>query len=96
MTEELTDLSAELAAEKLKHMVALLRMEVERVDTNMKNRDEFMTHRLEQLEDARKDHETRIRALQDSATSFKVWSGLGSGAGFLTALAALLKSFLTQ
>lgn len=55
---------------------------------------EMAIHRITLLESNQKDHEARLRALQDGVTSFKVWSGLASGGSSLVALLALMRAIL--
>jgi hypothetical protein len=85
--------SAELLGEQLRHMIDLLRTDIEGLERERSHDREIYDRRIDQLEKDRQDHEQRIRSLQDSATSFKVWSGLASGGSTIAAIAALLKAW---
>ena len=84
---------AELLAEQLRHMIDLLRTDIEALERERRHDREIYDRRLVQLEEDRKDHETRLRSLQDGATTFKVWSGLTTGGSSLVAIAALIKAW---
>ena len=87
------DENIELLAEQLRHTIDLMKAEVSAVKRQAEYDRELMVHRIQQLEEARKDHESRLRTLQDGATTFKVWSGLASGGSSVMSLAALIKTF---
>ena len=87
------DVNIELLAEQLRHTIDLMKAEVSAVKRQAEYDRELMVHRIQQLEEARKDHESRLRTLQDGATSFKVWSGLASGGSSVMSLAAIIKTF---
>jgi hypothetical protein len=87
------DENIELLAEQLRHTIDLMKAEVSAVKRQAEYDRELMVHRIQQLEEARKDHESRLRTLQDGATSFKVWSGLASGGSSVMSLAAIIKTF---
>ena len=71
-----------LIAEQLKRLVDGLRNEVEILDM-----------RIAHLEESVKDHETRLRALTDTATQFKLLAGLATGGGLLS-LINLIKALI--
>jgi hypothetical protein len=73
---------AALIAEKLLHTVDLLKAEIR-----------LLSNRVERLEKDAVDHESRLRALHESATQFKVLAGLASGGGLLS-LIGLLRELL--
>jgi len=72
----------ELIAEQLRHAIDLIK-----ADINMINRN------VDELEEAKHDHEARIRDLKDGVTSFRVWSGLASGGSSIMSIVALVKAF---
>jgi len=76
------DAEIELIAEQLRHTVDLLKAE-----------NNMLKLRISALEDAEKDHESRIRNLTDGVTSFRVWSGLASGGSSIMSIVALVKAF---
>jgi hypothetical protein len=87
------DLEAQLVAAKLAHTIDLLRNEIDGVKNLQEHYREFTDHRLKQLEDDVKDHETRIRAATDGVTQFKTFHTLASGGSGFMSLLALIKSF---
>lgn len=86
------DEGSELIAEQLRHTIDLLRAELNAIKAEQKHKSEFYEHRITSLEDSDKDHETRLRSLQDGVTSFKVWSGLANGGASIVSLFALFRS----
>lgn len=85
---------AELIAEQLRHTMDLLRADLNALRQEQQHDIELCLHRLNQLEEARRDHESRIRSLTDGVTAFKVWTGLANGSSGLMAIAAFVKSWL--
>lgn len=83
-----------LIAEQLQHMLDLERARVNLLDRELAHYKEFTDHRLRSLEEKASDQETRLRAATEGVTQFKVVSGLASGGGFITAVLALIKSFM--
>ena len=67
--------SAELVAEKLRHTLDLIKSENDSLRSELQHQRELNDRRLNELEKKSNDFETRIRSLQDSATTFKTWSG---------------------
>lgn len=88
-----TEAEAALIAEQLRHTIDLLRADLAAVQTELEHHKEMTDHRLAQLESAARDHETRIRALTEGVTQFKVWSGLASGGSGLMSAFALLRAW---
>ena len=84
-----TDPAAELVAEKLRHTLDLIKAENDALRTELQHQRELNQHRLTALETQGKDFENRIRSLQDSATTFKTWSGLANGGSSILAILAL-------
>jgi len=85
------DPEAALITAQLRHTVDLLRMENEKLRTELNHHRELSNHRLEALEKQHGDQESRLRSVQDSATQFKMLAGLATGGGLLS-LIALLKA----
>jgi len=85
---EITELTAEL-----RHMVSLLKAEVNKLEVELGHEHEMVEHRLVQLEKREEDHETRIRSATEGVTQFKMWTGLASGGSGIMALVALIKAF---
>lgn len=88
------DPELELITEQLRHTLDLLKAELDALNRQALHDREMAIHRITQLEENQRDHEARLRALQDGVTSFKVWSGLASGGSSLVALIALLRAIL--
>jgi hypothetical protein len=88
------DPEANLIAEQLRHTIDLLRAELSAVKAEQAHIKAMSDHRLAALEEARKDHETRLRDVTAGVTQFKVWAGLASGGSGLISLAALLRAWL--
>ena len=86
----------DLIAVQLKNTVDLITFRIDSLESELRHLKEMHTHRLDELQSAKDDHEQRIRAVQDGVTSFKTWSGLANGGSFMVALAAFLKAFLGQ
>ena len=88
------DRETALLSEQIKHALDLIKADLESLQVQMNHQDEMGSHRLKKLEETANDHETRLRAVSDGVTQFKVWTGLVSGSAGLAALTALLKAFL--
>ncbi len=84
---------AQLLAEKLMHMIDLLRAENKALGAELEHLRQFTNHRLAALEDQGKDHELRLRANTDGVTQFKQWAGLASGGSTVLSIIALVKAF---
>lgn len=89
-----SDLEGELIAEQLKHTIDLLNARIDGLASELAHQKELSGHRLGTLEDGQKDHETRIRGLQDGVTSFRVWSGLANGGASIMSIIAFVKAFV--
>lgn len=87
------DPEAELIAAQLRHTIDLLRAELSAIKAEQAHIKAMSDHRLASLEEARKDHETRLREVTAGVTQFKVWAGLASGGSGLMSLVALLKAW---
>lgn len=85
---------AELIAERLQRAVDLMTARMDRIEAEAAHRSEMVEIRLAALERCRDDHETRLRAVSDGVTQFKVWSGLTSGGSALMAAAAFIRTIL--
>lgn len=88
--------SPSLIAEQLSHTLDLIKAENNALRTELSHQRELNQHRLTELERQAHDFETRIRSLQDSATTFKTWSGLANGGSSVLALLALVRTFTGQ
>jgi hypothetical protein len=82
-----------LIAEQLKGMITSLRGEIKTVAVEQAHQSEFNNHRIKELEEQVKDHETRIRSATDGVTQFKVWSGLATGGSWLISAMALIRTW---
>lgn len=87
-----SDSSAELVAEKLRHTLDLIKAENDALRTELSHQRELNNHRLTALETQGRDFENRIRSLQDSATTFKTWSGLANGGSSILAITAFIRT----
>lgn len=88
----------ELIAERLLHAIDLLRSEMREKQLSAENElqllklnQEHFNHRIEQLEETDKDHESRIRGASEGVTQFRVWSG---GAGIMSVVAFIKSIFV--
>jgi len=84
---------AQLIAERQKHIIDLLRADLNLTRSNQEHEFELIRHRLNELESSAKDHEQRIRTVTDGVTSYKVTSGLASGGSSIMSIIALVKAF---
>ena len=80
-----------LIAEQLRHTVDLLRADINALKCENDHMGEIFETRLSTLEKAAVDYEARLRALQESATQFKLLASLATGGGLLS-LIVLLKT----
>jgi len=87
-----TDPAAELVAEKLRHTLDLIKAENDALRAELSHQRELNGNRLAALEKQSNDFETRIRSLQDSATTFKTWSGLANGGSSILAITAFIRT----
>jgi len=86
------DEETELIVTKQRYALDLLHNENAKLKEEKDHELKLFEHRLKLLEDARKDHETRIRSMQDGGINFKVWSGLANGGVGIVSLLALLRT----
>lgn len=98
---ETTDPQIQLVIEQIARMRDQLNARLSMLETQITHQGELNAQRLTGLaEDITRlnkcldDHETRIRAVQDGVTGFKIVTGLGSGGSALMSLGALLKAFI--
>ena len=83
----MNDPGTDLIAAQLRHTIDLLKAELARNNAALLHYKELSEQRLIELEEARRDHEERLRRLQESATQFKVLAGLATGGGLLSLIA---------
>ena len=83
-----------LIAEQLDHTFDLIRNDLKTIKTTLEHHAALYEHRLINLEDNAKDHETRIRSIQKDVTKNNVVYGVSSAASSLLASLALLRTFL--
>jgi hypothetical protein len=88
------DPNMELLAERLGHLVDLLRGDMEKLRHELAYEHTLVEQHLGQLETMARDHEQRLRQVNDGVVQFKVWAGLASGGSVLASLAALLRAFI--
>jgi uncharacterized membrane protein YdbT with pleckstrin-like domain len=84
-----TNAQADLIAVQLRHTIDLLKAEMQRTNAELMHYKELSEQRLNELETCKRDHEERLRRLQESATQFKVLAGLSTGGGLLSLIALL-------
>jgi len=70
---------------------ALYTAQIGRLTDQIMTRINTLDATTKRMEATLADHETRLRANTDAATSYKVWTGLMTGGG-LAGLIALIKS----
>ena len=78
------DPATALIAEQFRRTIDLLRSENAALQRELEHTRQMYDHRISELESCTKDHETRLRTVQDSATQFKVLAGLATGGGLLS------------
>ena len=61
--------NSELIAVQLRHTVDLLRFEIQSLRAQLEHQNQLYARRLDDLEACQTDHETRLRTVQDSATT---------------------------
>lgn len=83
-----------LLTEQLRHAIHLMQARIRSLETQLAHQQVLNTQRLLLLEEAMRDHETRIRTATEGVTQFKLFSGLASGGSGLMSLLAILKTFL--
>ena len=90
MTEE----QISLLAEQMKHILDLMKADLQSLERILDHDREMTRYRLADLEERVNDQEQRIRAATDGVTQFKVWSSLATGGSTLLSTLALIKTYL--
>jgi hypothetical protein len=85
---------ASLAAVQLRHTIDLLRSEIVALRRELVHTRDLAEARLVNLERARDDQETRLRAVTESTTQFRFLVTLAAGGGLLSVI-TLLKTLLS-
>lgn len=88
-----SDPKAEIIAHQLKHTIDLLRFEISEIRKEQHHQKELYDHILQELEECTKDHEQRIRTIQEDVTRSKSIYNLASGGSTFMSLIALLRTF---
>ncbi len=88
------DPQAQLVAEQLGRTVDHIKAELSAATAAQASADKLNEIRLTALEKQAADYEARLRALQESATQFKLLASLATGGGLLS-LIALLKALIS-
>lgn len=83
-----------LITEQIKHALDLMQAELQALRAQQEHDRQMIFHRLDELDELARDHETRLRSATDGVLQFKVWAGLASGGSGLISLAALVRAFL--
>ncbi len=83
-----------LIAEQMRHANSLLRADVDALRMELAHYRELSNLRLGELEEARADHEARLRTVADGITQFKVYSGLVNGGSSLLSILAVVKTYV--
>lgn len=84
-----SNVDSALIAAQLRHTIDLLKAEMARTNQQLAHYQALAEQRLGELEEAERDHEQRLRKLQESATQFKVLAGLATGGGLLSLISLL-------
>ena len=82
----------DIIAAQLKNTVDLITFRIDTLESELKHLKEMHTHRLDELQQSKDDHEQRIRSLQEGVTTFKTWSGIANGGSSIIAIIALIRS----
>jgi len=89
-----SDPQSKLIAHKIKHTIDLFRFEIDTLKTEQKHIKEISNRRLIELEQHTKDHEQRLRRIQDDVTRNKVVHGItATGSSFMSIIALLRSVF---
>ena len=91
-----TNPQSKLIAYKIKHTIDLFRLEIDTLKTEQKHIKELSNRRLIELEENTRDHEQRLRRIQDDVTRNKVVHGITATGSSFMSLIALLRSFFTK
>lgn len=73
-----------LIAEQISHTVDLLRSDLRRLEAENAHQKEKYEQQIRALEEEVKDHEARLRLVQESSTQFKFLAGLATGGGLIS------------
>ena len=84
---------SDLVAEQLLHTFDKIKNELDLVRKDVDHESEITRLRLGALETMAKDFESRLRALQESSTQFKVLASLATGGGLLSVISLLRELF---
>jgi len=94
-----TSIAAKLLAEQMARYRDLFNSNLKILEAQMlhnqamnSERHEILRSEIQNLSKSSADHETRIRALNDSAVTFRTWSSLFNGGAFVAAMTALIRS----
>ena len=91
-----TNPQTKLIAHKIKHTIDLFRFEVDTLKTEQKHIKEISNCRLNEIEENTRDHEQRLRRIQDDVTRNKVVHGITATGSSFMSLIALLRSFFAK
>ena len=91
-----SDPQSKLIAHKIKHTIDLFRFEIDTLKNEQKHIIEISNRRLCELEENTRDHEQRLRRIQDDVTRKKVVYGLASTGSSFMSIIALLRSIFTK
>ena len=91
-----TNPQSKLIAYKIKHTIDLIRFEIDTLKTEQKHIKEISNRRLIELEENTRDHEQRLRCIQDDVTRNKVVHGITATGSSFMSIIALLRSFFAK
>ena len=91
--EEADNTQAQLITAQLRQTIAAITHQNTILRNDFDHHKQLADHRIEELELQIKDHENRLRQVQDSATQFKLLASLATGGG-LVSLIALLRTLI--
>jgi hypothetical protein len=89
----MSDNNPDLITEQLNHSFDLIKAEIASIKSDTSHITDKFEIRLCRLEEITKDHEQRLRSLQDSSTHFKVLASLATGGGFLSVISLMRELF---
>ena len=86
------DTQARVIAEQITHTVDLLRFQLDAMRAEQSHIKQMSDHRLSELEECTRDHEARIRTIQEDVTRGKTAHNLAAGGSTFISLVALLRT----
>ncbi len=84
----------DLLVEQLRHANSLIKADNTALKAELDHYKELTNFRINELENAKNDHENRIRTINDRVNSFRLFGSLVGGGNSLLSAFALIKAYL--